>query len=222
MRHLPLQQRQTSLAKSCGSLGGLTKPARSGQRDPARARAASRKGAGPPSTYLALSAAGGGQQRSPTAATAATSPPRVGPGACAHVQPGALLPACASQSRRSPSRLRERLTPPAARGPAPAAARNGSAQPPARPVRSARLSPLSSAGAHPTPPRAGAAHWLRRLPGDEQPRPALVQRGLASDNPQQTPSRSPPRSCGYRTCYTRGHPAAAPRPQLSTGTRGGS
>lgn len=90
---------------------------------------------------LALSAAGGGQQRSPTAATAATSPPRVGPGACVHVQPGALLPACASQSRRSPSRLRERLTPPAARGPAPAAARSGSAQPPARPVRPARLSP---------------------------------------------------------------------------------
>lgn len=48
MSHLPLQQRQTSLAKSCGSLGGLAKPARSGQRDPARARAASRKGAGPP------------------------------------------------------------------------------------------------------------------------------------------------------------------------------
>lgn len=189
-------------------------------RGPKGPRACPRRipqGRGVPSTYLTLPAAGGWQQRSPTAATAATSPPSAGPGACAHVQPGAL-PGCASQSRRSPSRHRERLTPPAARGPAPAAARSGSAQPPARPVRLARLSPLSSAGAHPTPPCAGAAHWLRRLPGDEQPQPALVQRGLAYDNP----SRSPPRSCGHRTCYTRVHLAAAPRPQLSAGTRGGS
>lgn len=158
----------------------------------------------------------GSNARSPTAATAATSPPRAGPGGCAHVQPGAL-PGCASQSRGSPSRHRERLTPPAARGPAPAAARSGSAQSPARSVRPARLSPLSSAGAHPTPPRAGAAHWLRRLPGDEQPRPALVQRGVACDTPQQTPSRSPPRSCGHRTCYTRVHPAVLPAPSSPRG-----
>lgn len=181
---------------------------------PARARGSS------PSTYLAPPAAGGGQQRSPTAATAAPSPPRAGPGSCAHVQPGALprlrvtiLPLTVT----APGAVR------ASRSPR-ARTRGGTQRFPARPAAPRSLQPAGPASRRlprrtpiPPHPRAGAAHWLRRLPGDEQPRPSLVGRGLSlrSAPGRRPPSASSRRSCGRRTCYARAHPAAAPRPQLS-------
>lgn len=187
---------------------------------PARAR-------GAPGTYHAPPAAGGGQQRSPTAATAAPSTPRAGPGACAHVQPGGL-PGCASQSRRSPSRHRERLTPPAARGPARPYPRPHAAAPPPGPQLRAASSPpnrppAASRGGRPSHP---APRWRRPLaPPVARRRTTAIRIGPERAKPPKTrerrrPSGSPQRSCGHRTCYARVHPAAAPRPPALRGGRG--
>lgn len=151
---------------------------------PARAR-------GAPGTYLAPPAAGGGQQRSPTAATAAPSPPRAGPGACAQVQPGGL-PGCASQSRRSPSPHRERLAPPAARGSArPHPRRHAAAPQPGPQLRAASSPPgrppAASRDGRPSHP---APRWRRPLaPPVARRRTTANCIGPERAKPPKTPER---------------------------------
>lgn len=179
------------------------------------------------SSYLPLQAAGSNAlqppqrprraRREPASVPAPTSSPVASPAARHN-------PAAHRHRTGSGSRLPQPAGPPAGtrggtqRLPHPA---RSSAQPLARP---AGLSPPSAAAAHPTPPRAGAAHWLRRLPDDEQPRPALVRRGRSLRKPPSEGRRAALPSAAAATApvtprFTR---PRLPAPQLSAGAGGGS
>ncbi|XP_040607455.1 vegetative cell wall protein gp1-like [Mesocricetus auratus] len=226
-KHLPLQQLGTTAASE-------TSPSPRAEGIPARAPSLPRGRGAPhprqPTSHLPLQAAGSNALQPPQRPRRAR--PEPAPVPCARGQPGGL-PGCASQSRRSPSPHRERLAPPAARGPAPAAARSGS--PPARsPVRP----PAAPRSLRPARPAS------RRLPRRTPipPRPALAP-PIGSAGCQATYNRGPhwpgedrssdlpprPRANGSRLAAAatapvtpRVHPAAAPCPQLSPGAGGGS
>ncbi|XP_076431453.1 uncharacterized protein LOC143274069 [Peromyscus maniculatus bairdii] len=200
----------------------IAEPAR--RADPARARVTSRKGAGGPHDLPRTSRC---RRRAAT-----LSNRRNGRAEHADSRPRCLSP----RPARRPPRLRVTIPPLTVTAPGAARAsrsprartRGGTQRLPARPAAPRSLQPLRPAS--------------RRLPRRTliPPRPALAppigSAGCQATNnrdpnwsgedrapktPEPTPSRSPQRSCGHRTCYARpGSPGRRSPPPALRGGRG--